>query len=69
MTTEHLESIAKQYAEEGQYEPVGNRLERQLLEELRQIGTTLLYDEQMANYRRTDKFATEKAQLDRLLNR
>jgi len=68
-----LKSIARQYAKARQCDPVGstslNRLERQLLEELREIGANLLYEEQVKAYRTTDKFAAEKAQLDRLLNR
>jgi len=73
MDVDNLQSIAKQYAEARQFGQVGNtslhRLERQLLEELRQTGANLLHEEQVNAYRTTDKFAAEKAQLDRLLNR
>jgi hypothetical protein len=73
MDADKLKSIAMQYAEERQYNPADSsaikRLERQLLEELREIGATLLFEEQVYAYRTTDKFAAEKAQLDRLLNR
>ena len=73
MDVDNLQSIAKQYAEARQFGQVSSislhRLERQLLEEIRQIGANLLHEEQVANYRTTDKVAAEKAQLDKLLNR